>query len=151
MRSSASLRFLSNFLDRTRSQASVLSGLPPFVLPRASVSLPTSDSFTPLILQSLETPAGFMGSACLNVIYRTLSHCQRPAHHYASVLQSLETLAGVTGLACLNVIDCSVTDDGVAALQKALPRLAVSHTRAPEGYWEISFSDSDVRTFLAFI
>jgi hypothetical protein len=32
----------------------------------------------------------------------------------------------------LNVMDCSVSDEAVAALHKALPTLAVSHTRALE-------------------
>lgn len=42
------------------------------------------------------------------------------------------------------MVDCTVSDDGVAALKKALPGIAVSHTRAPEGYWEIVITDTEV-------
>ena len=59
--------------------------------------------------------------------------------------QALESLASVTSLAVLNVMDCSVSDEAVVALRKALPRLAVSHTRAPEGYWELILTDTEVR------
>ena len=58
--------------------------------------------------------------------------------------QALESLASVTSLAVLNVMDCSVSDEAVVALRKALPRLAVSHTRAPEGYWELILTDTEV-------
>lgn len=59
-------------------------------------------------------------------------------------MQALESLAAATSLTVLDVVDCTVTDDGVAALRKALPGLAVSHTRAPEGYWEIVITDTEV-------
>lgn len=59
--------------------------------------------------------------------------------------QALESLASVSSLAVLNVMDCSVSDEAVVALRKALPRLAVSHTRAPEGYWELILTDTEVR------
>ncbi len=59
--------------------------------------------------------------------------------------QALEALAGASRLRCLNVVDCSVSDDAVAQLRTANPSLAISHTRAPEGYWEIVITDSDVR------
>lgn len=73
--------------------------------------------------------------------------CLAPNHTTSNVsrsLQALESLAAASRLACLNAVDCSVTDDAVAALKKALPRLAVSHTRAPEGYWELVLTDSEV-------
>ena len=51
------------------------------------------------------------------------------------------------GLRTLNAVDCSVSDDGIAALRTALQGLAVSHSRTPDGYWEIVLTD-DVRAFL---
>ena len=57
----------------------------------------------------------------------------------------------MTSLAVLNVMDCSVSDEAVVALRKALPRLAVSHTRAPEGYWELILTDTEVLAVLQHV
>jgi hypothetical protein len=82
--------------------------------------------------------------------------CRAGSFSYAkctrsTLSQALESLASVTSLAVLNVMDCSVSDEAVVALRKALPRLAVSHTRAPEGYWELILTDTEVRHALQLL
>lgn len=64
-----------------------------------------------------------------------------PLTHTTSWPQALGALAAATKLTCLNLTDCSVSEEGVEELRKALPAsLALSYTSGA-GAWDL-FIDS---------